>query len=241
MTKTEAPEKSTVEEIRSRFDHDVERFSNLETGQVTTLDSTLCMNLIADAVHYTSPDAKDLLDIGCGAGNYTISILNKVPNLNCTLVDLSMPMLERAKERVSALTAGSVEVIQSDVRLLELPSSRFDVVVAASVLHHLRGEEEWAEVFSNIYRSLKLGGSFWIFDLVVHDFPAVDELMSARYAEYLVGLGGKEYQEHVFAYIAKEDTPRSVGFQMELMRKTGFRNMEVLHKNLNFAAFGGSK
>lgn len=25
--------KSTVEQIRERFDHDVERFSNLETGQ----------------------------------------------------------------------------------------------------------------------------------------------------------------------------------------------------------------
>jgi tRNA (cmo5U34)-methyltransferase len=30
-------QKSTVEEIRARFDHDVERFSNLETGQAATI------------------------------------------------------------------------------------------------------------------------------------------------------------------------------------------------------------
>jgi hypothetical protein len=30
----EAPLKSTVEEIRQRFEQDVERFSNLETGQL---------------------------------------------------------------------------------------------------------------------------------------------------------------------------------------------------------------
>jgi hypothetical protein len=31
--------KSTLEEIRQRFDADVERFSNLETGQVATIDA----------------------------------------------------------------------------------------------------------------------------------------------------------------------------------------------------------
>ena len=33
--------KSTVEEIRQRFDGDVERFSNLETGQSATVDAPL--------------------------------------------------------------------------------------------------------------------------------------------------------------------------------------------------------
>lgn len=38
------PAKSTVEEIRQRFDADVERFSNLETGQPATVDDPLpCM------------------------------------------------------------------------------------------------------------------------------------------------------------------------------------------------------
>lgn len=31
--------KSTREEIRARFDNDVDRFSNLETGQQTTIDA----------------------------------------------------------------------------------------------------------------------------------------------------------------------------------------------------------
>ncbi|MGI6419673.1 MAG: hypothetical protein ACOX1P_28900 [Thermoguttaceae bacterium] len=34
-------EKSTVDEIRQRFDADVERFSNLETGQSATIDAPL--------------------------------------------------------------------------------------------------------------------------------------------------------------------------------------------------------
>ena len=31
--------KSSVAEIRARFDHDVERFANLETGQSATVDA----------------------------------------------------------------------------------------------------------------------------------------------------------------------------------------------------------
>ena len=41
--------KSTVEEIRLRFDADVERFSNLETGQSATVDAPLAMALVAQA------------------------------------------------------------------------------------------------------------------------------------------------------------------------------------------------
>ena len=38
--------KSTLEEIRERFDNDVERFSNLETGQSATVDAPLAMELV---------------------------------------------------------------------------------------------------------------------------------------------------------------------------------------------------
>ena len=61
--------KSTVEEIRRRFDNDVERFSNLETGQSATMDAPLCMELVTVAAAMSNPAAQDLLDIGCGAGN----------------------------------------------------------------------------------------------------------------------------------------------------------------------------
>lgn len=41
--------KSTIDEIRARFDADVERFSNLTTGQISTVDAPLAMELISCA------------------------------------------------------------------------------------------------------------------------------------------------------------------------------------------------
>ena len=52
--------KSTVEQIRQRFDKDVERFSNLETGQSATIDAPLVLDLIAKAATAANPDAKRL-------------------------------------------------------------------------------------------------------------------------------------------------------------------------------------
>lgn len=241
MEKKDLQQKSTIEEIRHRFDNDVERFSNLDTGQQTIIDAPLSLELVTSAAFRIKPDALNLLDIGCGAGNYTLKMLEKVPNLNCTLIDLSLPMLERAKERVSVATTGKVEIIQMDILKADLPENHYDIILAAAVLHHLRADQDWEAVFHKIYRSLKPGGSFWISDLISHQPQALDELFTERYAQHLEGLGGVEYRRHVLAYIEAEDSPRSVTYQLELMKKAGFRYTDILHKNACFAAFGGVK
>lgn len=239
--KTDYSDKATNEEIRLRFDQDVARFSNLDTGQLTTLDAALTMDLCTEAAKYVNPNAKELLDIGCGAGNYTLKMLSKISDLNCTLNDLSLPMLEKAKERVSALTKGMVTTIQLDMRALNLPADSYDVILAAATLHHLRTDEDWEQLFSMLYKALKPGGSLWISDLITQDSDVLNALFQQKYGAYLETLGGIEYRDKVFDYIAYEDTPRSVNYQLELMRKVGFDQVEILHKNLCFAAFGGIK
>src|SRR5881275_1873548 len=145
--------KSTVEEIRQRFDADVERFSNLEIGQSATVDAPLAMALVAEAAVATTPHARHVLDVGCGAGNYTLKLLERLPGLDATLIDLSRPMLDRAVERVQAATTGTVTAIQGDIRDVPLPTGGFDVILAAAVLHHLRADAEWRSVFAAFHRA----------------------------------------------------------------------------------------
>ena len=233
--------KSSVDDIRRRFDADVERFSNLDTGQSATVDAPLAMALVAEAAAATTPHARHVLDVGCGAGNYTLKLLESLPNLDATLIDLSQPMLDRARERVSRATGGRITTIQADIREAKLPDSEFDIVLAAAVLHHLRTDEQWRDVFTALYRALRPGGSLWVFDLVESSIPAVGRLMRRRYGEYLTGLKDEAYRDHVFAYVEKEDTPRPLLFQLDLLRHVGFAQVEVLHKNVCFAAFGAVK
>jgi tRNA (cmo5U34)-methyltransferase len=233
--------KSSVDDIRRRFDADVERFANLETGQSATVDAPLAMALIAEVAVATTPHARYVLDVGCGAGNYTLKLLQHLPGVDVTLVDLSRPMLDRAAQRVRDAGAGPITLIQDDIRNVSLPAASVDIILAAAVLHHLRDESEWRSVFAAFHRALRPGGGVWIFDLVESSIPAVGRLLWKRYGEYLSRLKDDAYRDHVFDYIEKEDTPRPLLFQLDLLREVGFQTVEVLHKNVCFAAFGAVK
>jgi len=232
--------KSTVDEIRARFDLDVERFSNLETGQTATIDAALCLELIAKAAAAVTPHATHVLDIGCGAGNFTLRLHQELPFSHVTLLDLSQPMLIRAAARATA--AGlTPTTLQSDVREAHFPPQSFDIVVAGAVLHHLRTDAEWELTFTTLHTWLRPGGALWIFDMVAHEHPAIEAYGRLRWTEYLTGLGGPEYAAKVTAYVEKEDTPRPLTYQLGLLRRSGFATVDVLHKNAAFAAFGACR
>ncbi len=230
--------KSTVEEIRQRFDAEKHLYANLETGQVSAVDSTLAMSLVAEAAAATTPQATQLLEVGCGGGNYTLKLLERMPGLNVTLVDLSQEMLDLAVPRVRPQTTGSVETVRSDIRDVNFGKGRFDIVLASAMLHHLRTDDEWRTVFQALHDALKPRGSFWIFDIVESALPEVQAIHWRRYGEYLTAAGGEAFREELYDRIIAEDTPRSVPYQLELLRSVGFSEVELLHKNACYAAFG---
>ena len=241
MMSTPLEGKSSLEDIRKRFDGDVERFSNLETGQTATIDAPLAMELISQAAVSCTANIRRVLDIGCGAGNNTLKLLQIASPFDCDLIDLSYPMLERAHARIAAVTSGKIRTYRGDFRTLDLPDKAYDVILAAAVLHHLRDDQDWELAFRKIYRMVSPGGSVWITDLVSHETGPVQDLMWKRYGAYLRSLGGEELQDKVFAYVDKEDSPRPVTYQLDLLRKVGFDHVELLHKNSCFAAFGAIK
>lgn len=239
---TQLDHKSSIDQIRERFDHDVERFTKLDTGQSATIDAPLAMELITQAAVAATPNIRRVLDIGCGAGNNTIKLRHAYGRaFDVDLLDLSQPMLAKAEERVTDAGVGNIQIWQSDFRDAELPEGSFDVILAAAVLHHLRDDADWHSAFAKIHRLLQPGGSVWITDLVSHETDGVHAMMLERYGEYLINLGGDEYRDNVFAYIDKEDSPRPVTFQLELLKDVGFAHVELLHKNSCFAAFGAIK
>ncbi|TQO36999.1 tRNA (cmo5U34)-methyltransferase [Arenibacter algicola] len=233
--------KSSVAEIRERFDKDVERFSNLDTGQLTTIDAKISLELITEAARRIVPNAEQLLDIGCGAGNYSLKMISKLSNLECTLVDLSDPMLDKAYERISEQTNKNVHVVKGDIREVPLKQNHFDIILAGAVLHHLRDDQDWETTFKKIYGLLKPGGCFMISDLITQDTEILNDYTWERYGDYLEELGGKDYRKKVLDYVDKEDSPRSMNYQLDLMKKLGFSKVEILHKNMCFGAFGGIK
>ena len=229
--------KRSVAEIGRYFDGEVERFSDLGRGQASIKDARLMMDLLAETASALVPGARSILDIGCGAGNQTLNLLRVFPQAECILLDISSAMLERARERVGRAAAGSVTVIEGDFRTAALPRESFDVIVASAVLHHLRDDGDWFRAFKKIHSLLKPGGVLLVSDLIRHENPQIETLFKARYEAFLRGALGDAEAERIMRSVAESDTPSPPEYQFALLRKVGFREVGLLHKNLVFGAY----
>jgi hypothetical protein len=59
--------KSSVDEVRQRFDNDVDRFSSIETGQTATIDTSLAMELITKAAFSSTKRVQIVLEVAIAA------------------------------------------------------------------------------------------------------------------------------------------------------------------------------
>ena len=134
-------------------------------------------------------------------------------------------MLARAEERIREI--GHRLGSYLSVRLQSFAVRGFFVRLHSLLepcLHHLREDEDWKSVPSSGFtRWLKPGGRLYVSDLAyVRSSRRAANVMWKRYGDYLESLGGKEYRAKVFDYIDKEDSPRSLPFQLDLLKSTGF-------------------
>ena len=105
----------------------------------------------------------EILDAGCGTGNYSLAMLDHVGRIEA--VDLNPGMLSVASEKLAGAAAEG-RVSFSTARIDELPfeDGRFDGVMINQVLHHLpddpaEGFPEHRGVFRELARVLKPGGA----------------------------------------------------------------------------------
>lgn len=93
-------------------------------------------------------EGKRILEIGCGAGNYTRELAKTKADI--IAVDLSVELLDLAGRKPLA----NVEYKQADIECLPFEDGYFDAVVGNSVLHHC----DIHRVLKEIGRVLKKNG-----------------------------------------------------------------------------------
>lgn len=114
------------------------------------------ISLILDAIARFRPDARSVLELGCGTGAVLAGLGS---DLSLTGIDLSAPMLSYACRRCP-----DARLIRDDIRHFDLAET-FDVVICVfDTLNHVTTFEGWESVFSRVAAHLRDGGLF-IFDL----------------------------------------------------------------------------
>ncbi len=117
-----------------------------------------------------------VLDVCAGTNGVGISLLKRQPDLAVTAIDRSAAMQEEGQRR--ARTRGfEIESHVSDVHSLPFPDASFDAVTLQFASRHLRV----VEVFSEIRRVLRPGGSFHHCDMLRPENP----LVATLYGGYL--------------------------------------------------------
>ena len=103
------------------------------------------------------------LDIGTGPGLIPIMLAARVPGLRLTGVDLSEPMLQKARKAAEAAgVADRFDIRLGDAKSLPFSEQSFDLVLCNSLLHHLPAP---LALLNEISRVSKPGGAILLRDL----------------------------------------------------------------------------
>jgi ubiquinone biosynthesis O-methyltransferase len=130
------------------------RWRASEIGRITErLERSAMLGLIGDV------SGKQILDIGCGDGDFAIELARR--GARVTGVDVSSEMIAAASAKADA--AGlQVSFEIADARQLPFPSEAFDVIVAMTVLCFV---PDASPVFHEVARVLRPGGRLVIGEL----------------------------------------------------------------------------
>jgi ubiquinone/menaquinone biosynthesis C-methylase UbiE len=129
-------------------------FSGLRVDYFTKVKAAYLLDIIADA--FGAARKVDLIDIGCGIGNYHPSLSPRVGRL--AGVDVSADCIETARRR-----NGAVEYATFDGRILPYPDDSFDVAIAICVLHHVPVTDR-PGLLNEVRRTLRPNGRLVIFE-----------------------------------------------------------------------------
>ncbi|UYA59661.1 hypothetical protein NAL19_1466 [Pectobacterium sp. F1-1] len=103
--------------------------------------------------------ALQILDAGCGTGNYALELKKHYPNVWCA--DFSMGMLSKCQQKFSQ-RGQQANLLRCDITKLPFRDNSLDVVICNQSLHHLdepgRQFKNLAEFLRQAARSLKPDG-----------------------------------------------------------------------------------
>lgn len=168
---------------------------------------------LADRLDFSA--TRDLLDVGCGPGTYSLAIVERHPHIRATLLDLPGPVAEARRLAAARGMEERVEFVESDAREY-VPARPFDTLLLSNTLHMI-GPEGSRALLRRCHGFLAPGGR-----IIVQAQYLNDDRTGPRWPTLL-------------NLIQRVATPRgrnhALGETREWMEEAGF--VEVIHRHLS--------
>ncbi|MCS7224060.1 MAG: ubiquinone/menaquinone biosynthesis methyltransferase [Armatimonadetes bacterium] len=171
------------------------------------------------AVQWLPKDARLVIDIGVGTGDFSVVAFQSRPDLHIVGVDLSKKMLSKALQKVTNLK-GSFAVVQADALRLPFGDGVADGVLCAFTLRNFQNPERG---LAEMARVLKPGGRALLLEFAPADTRWHRSVWGffVRYAVPLFGglLADPLAYQYLAASIKTMETPTEIA---KALRAAGF-------------------
>ena len=184
---------------------------------------------------YAKPNTV-ILDLGCSTGGAIKKSINELPNNFFIGIEVSEPMRQKAKEIFKGIDR--VAILNHDLRN-GLPKIGEKVSVILSVLTiQFTPIEYRLNIIKDVYKTLSDGGVFIFVEKVLGETAEIDNTLVELYYD-LKGENGYTHEKIQKKRKALEGVlvPVTSSWNIELLRKSGFQNIDCFWRNLNFAGY----
>lgn len=193
---------------------------------------------ITDFVKCYKPNhSLDWLDVGCGTGKMANCVLNVFSINKFIFCDCSDEMIKFSKNKFNLPYTDFIVLKSQNLNF----TNEFDVVTAVFVHHYLKYSEKIIAV-KRCYDALRENGIFITFDNFAPNSSIMKKLYLKRWKNYQLSQGKneKECDEHISRY-NENYFPITVSDHMELLKRCGFKNAEILWLSYMQAGIVGIK
>jgi SAM-dependent methyltransferase len=198
------------------------------------------------------PEARAIVDLGCGDGIVGEAALHVWPNATLALVDFSPRMLEGARERFG--TRENVRTVEADFGDPTWTATlgdgfQADLVLSAYAIHHQEDDRKQS-LYREIYELLEPGGVFLNIEHVSSPTTAVAKLNDEMFIDTLTAhqqaLGSTRSRDEIaqqFYFRPDKAANRLAPVERQLawLRDIGFTEVDCFFKIFELAVFGGRK
>lgn len=196
------------------------------------------LEALIGVIPFAAGRAISAADLGCGTGTVARLLKKRYPKARVACVDLSQKMIETAVKKFKGISG--IDFIQAELGGYRF-ASKYDLIVSSLALHHINPGKEKAALYKKIHGALKKGGIFINADIVVSRDRAFQEKYLKKWGEFVLrSVSEKEKRENYQRY-KREDRPAALVDEIDVLRKVGFRGVDVFWKYYNFAVYGGRK
>lgn len=197
--------------------------------------------------HFVSKNRKaKILDLGCGDGFFIQLLLKSFNPAEIILVDGSQEMLDAAKERLKNQTSVRFIAISFQELLTSDPfDTHFDFIHSSLAIHHISLQQK-KKLYAYIYNHLIPNGHFINYDIVISPTEKLEKCYLALWKRWIKTQPIQENLDTLLQipglYKTNPDNkPDALEAQLNILKKSGFKNVDCYLKYGLFALFGGSK